>query len=166
MNRSWELAPWADVLYGADGQWWSSQNGCPKFAGLKLSYGREASMKWPDVCSVDIDLTVDRLIAAPAGRVGNGGNSGFQLLNLVAQFGASRIIMVGYDMRIDRGVHWHGHHRGLNNPSQNNVVRWRRVLDGVADQFASWGIEVLNASPVSALQAYPVIDLKEALNAY
>lgn len=104
----------------------------------------------------------DRLQPAPV--IGWGGNSGFQAVNLAAHFGTKRIILVGFDMRVDLGVHWHGDHRaGLNNPTPSSVERWRWILDRAAPDLAERGIEVVNASPVSALTAYPKIDLRQAL---
>lgn len=98
------------------------------------------------------------------GRIGDFGNSGGQALNIVAQFAPRRIVMVGFDMRLDRGVHWHGRHPpGLNNPRELSVMQWRRRIDAVAGTFAALGIEVLNASPVSTLQAYPIVSLEDAL---
>ena len=76
----------------------------------------------------------------------------------------SKIILVGYDMSVDHGLHWHGRHaRGLNNPSRPNVARWRRVVDGAAEAIAGMGIPVLNCSPISALENYPKMSLEEAL---
>lgn len=98
------------------------------------------------------------------GVIGSGGNSGFQALNLAVQFGARTIVLVGYDYRIDQGLHWHGRHKaGLNNPTQHNIARWRRRLDDQAGRLAALGVEVLNASPVSALTAFPKVSLAEVL---
>lgn len=92
------------------------------------------------------------------------GNSGFQALNIAVQFGVRRIALVGFDLRIDRGVHWHGRHaRGLNNPGDLHMMHWRHALNGAADDFARLGIDVVNCSPVSTLTAYPVMTLKEAV---
>lgn len=67
-------------------------------------------------------------------------------------------------MRIDRGLHWHGKHgKGLNNPMEKNVERWRRAIDGVAPILAALGIKAANCSAVSALAAYPKMSLEEAL---
>jgi hypothetical protein len=54
-----------------------------------------------------------------AGVVGGGGNSGFQAVNLAAQFGASRIILIGFDMTDRGGKHWYGrnHWPMSNNPT-------------------------------------------------
>lgn len=81
------------------------------------------------------------------------------------QFGPPRkIILVGFDMRIDLGIHWHGRHPpGMNNPSQANVIKWRAVLDGVAGQLSDLGVTVINCSPVSSLAAYPKMTFAEAL---
>jgi len=99
------------------------------------------------------------------GVIGSGGNSGFQALNLAVQFGAKRIVLVGYDMRVDAGLHWHGAHpHGLNNPSAGSVMRWAATLDAQAPLLKRLGVEVLNASPVSALKAYPKVRLEDVLD--
>lgn len=95
--------------------------------------------------------------------MGWGGNSGFHALNLAVQFGVSKIILVGFDMSLDHGVHWHGKHVGLNNPTVRNVDRWRRCIDAAAEPIEALGITVVNTSPVSALQNYPKMSLAEAL---
>jgi hypothetical protein len=106
----------------------------------------------------------DRLQTGERGVIGWGGNSGFHAINLAVQFGVSKIILIGFDMRIDQGLHWHGkHERGLNNPTKSNVKRWRNCVDGAAATLTSMGITVINASPVSALRNYPKMDLIEAL---
>ncbi len=96
--------------------------------------------------------------------LGWGGNSGFHALNLAVQFGARRIVLVGYDMTVRNGLHWHGAHpRGMNNPTETNTRRWARVLDDQAERIASLGVEVLNASPVSALTAYRRVKLEDVI---
>lgn len=97
------------------------------------------------------------------GVIGWGHNSGFHALNLAAQFGARRIVLVGYDASVAHGVHWHGKHERMGNPVASTCEKWRRALDGVAPQLAALGVEVLNASPISALTAYPKCTLEESL---
>lgn len=99
-----------------------------------------------------------------AGHVGSGGNSGFQAINLAAQLGADPIVLVGFDMRVDHGLHWHGRHAGnLRNPSPTNIREWRQRLNLAAASLAARGITVLNASPESALTAYPIVPFGRAL---
>lgn len=137
----------------------------PHFTGLKLSQAPEVRQRpaW-NVRRVTVVKSIDRLLVSEFGIIGWGGNSGFGALNLAVQFGAQRIVLVGFDMRIDKGVHWHGLHKGgLSNPNTKNVERWRRVIDEVAPVLTALGIAVVNASPVSALAAYPKVSFAEAI---
>ncbi|ORE90638.1 hypothetical protein ATO13_22001 [Stappia sp. 22II-S9-Z10] len=114
---------------------------------------------------IKVDKRHDTILLDRFGVVGWGGNGGFHALNLAVQFGARRIILVGYDMTLANGVHWHGRHpRGLNNPTAGNVDRWRRVLDQAAAPLAKLGVDVINASAASALKLYPKTNLVEAVN--
>jgi hypothetical protein len=98
------------------------------------------------------------------GEIGWGGNGGFHALNLAIQFGARRIVLVGYDCRIDLGINWHGgHQHGLPNKGIVSVIRWRQVLDAQAPSLKQLGVEVLNASAVSALTAYPKVEFAAAM---
>lgn len=98
------------------------------------------------------------------GVLGAGGNSGFQALNLTVQTGAARIALVGFDMHLAGGVHWHGRHSGgLNNPIPSTVAGWRAGLDAAAPKLAALGVEVVNCSDQSALQAYRRQSLEEFL---
>src|SRR5262245_35163080 len=42
VNESYQLCPWADAMYGRDGEWWKLKNGVPEFHGLKISQSDEA----------------------------------------------------------------------------------------------------------------------------
>jgi len=160
VNTSWKLAPWADALYACDYAWWKSENGCPEFAGLKITVDARAAGEWSDIRKADIRRGDDRMILNEPGTVGWGGNSGFHALNLAAQFGAGRVLLVGFDMSIG---HWHGKHpTGMNNPREVTLARWRRALDRAAPVLKAAGIEVINCSMASALTAYPKMKFEEA----
>ena len=168
VNESWRLAPWASALYGCDGTWWLSKGGVPEFAGLKVTQDVTASTAY-GLRRVRLHLATGRMHMDVAGEIGGGsrrggGNSGFQALNLALQFGAARILLVGFDMSLAGGVHWHGAHPArLNNPSARAIGHWAEVLDAVAPAIADLGVEVLNCSPPSALAAYRKANLAEAL---
>ncbi|WP_246765270.1 hypothetical protein [Aminobacter sp. SR38] len=165
INNSWQLAPWADVLYACDGAWWKNANGCPEFGGLKLTIDRRTTQEhdW-GVRRVECSKGSDMLELRKINTIGWGGNSGFGALNLAIQFGASKIILVGYDMTVSYGAHWHGEHPShMNNPRPGNVERWRRAIDNAAKQIEPLGIKVINCSPISKLQNYPRMTFQEAL---
>ncbi len=110
---------------------------------------------------------VNELLFDHLGEIGWGGNSGFHALNLAIQFGAKKIVLVGFDMQITKGVHWHGKHpAGLTNPTQSSVDKWRVRLDAQAPVLEALGIMVLIGSPGSALTAFRKLPLKEAINGH
>jgi hypothetical protein len=157
VNESWRLCPWADALYACDGAWWRRNSGVPEFAGLKLTYEIAAAREF-GLMRVAIDRA-NHSILTGGEAVGDGGNSGFQALNLAINWGAKRILLVGFDMSLAHGEHWHGRHgRGLNNPRDATVRKWL-----AADWTAPAGIAVVNCSPESALAAYPKMSFEEAI---
>jgi hypothetical protein len=163
INTSWRLVPWADILFACDQRWWTQYHGCPEFGGLRLTIDKHAAREF-GLGYAHCMKPDDRVFLEPKGTVGWGGNSGFHCLNLAIQFAVKRVLLVGYDMRIDRGPHWHGEHpRGMHNPSAMNVERWRRAVDNAAKIAKAQGVEVINCSSVSALQNYPKMGFAEAL---
>jgi hypothetical protein len=165
VNSSWRLAPWADILFACDYAWWARTEGWQDFEGLRLTVDARAAREW-GLGYVHCLKPDPRIQLGPKGTVGWGGNGGFHVLNLAIQFRAARVLLVGYDMRVDQGLHWHGAHpAGLSNPKARNVEYWRRCVDGAARVAAAEGVEVLNCSPVSALRRFPKADFAEAIAA-
>jgi hypothetical protein len=164
VNESWQLCKWADVLYGCDYAWWRMQQGVPKFGGMKISQDAEACNRFKDIRKITVEVHSNSVIMTP-GLVGSGGNGGFQALNLAVQFGARTILLIGCDMRVDLGEHWHPrHYPPLSNPHPNdNLPRWRTAFDGAADVLNDLGVKVINCSAVSLLKAYPKMTIQEAL---
>ncbi len=126
-----------------------------EFAGVHyVRMLRDLDGSWPDSMVLEEPYTI-----------GAGGNSGFQAINLAVQFGVRKIILVGFDMRVDRGTHWHGDHvGGLGNPDADKVERWRVNLDAAADSLSAAGVTVINTSAVSALRNFPKMSIREALS--
>lgn len=165
INDSWRLVPWADLLYACDGRWWRTNGGMTKFEGLKVTSDLDMHadcLKW-GIHFVRCNRQTDTLVMRP-GVVGWGGNSGFQALNLAVQFGARHIILVGLDMHLSDGIHWHPPRDvPLHDPSEINIKRWRRAIDGLAPSLKALGANVINCSPTSALTSYPKQTLQQAL---
>lgn len=155
IKKCFELAPWADVVYGCDAPWWRSVQGLPKFGGLKIAYD-------PSVCTefglrrVEIAKTTDRFLFDEVGKIGSGGNSGFQAVNLASQFGAKRIVLLGFDMFGNNREHWYGRNNwpAANNPTTTNYQRWQNAFAGAYTDLSRRGIEVINASRETALGCF------------
>lgn len=161
VNESWRLHRDADVLYACDPGWWVYRRGVPEFTGLRITADAGAAEHF-GLRHIALEDGAHRIMTEP-GRIGDGGNSGFQAVNLAVQFGARRIALVGFDYA---GEHWHGRHDGhLANPRTDQLALWARRLDAEADRLRGLGVEVINTAPASALRAYPTRDLSAVLEA-
>lgn len=89
------------------------------------------------------------------------GNSGAGAMMLAYYAGARRIIMLGYDCQHTGGAkHWHGDHP----PKLGNANRpemWERGFAKVAHDLG--GVEIINASRVTALSCFPRMALEDVL---
>jgi hypothetical protein len=166
VKTSLALCPRADVLYACDFLWWDQRRGAPNFPGLKISVNRRAcDMGW-GVQYLRCGIGTSAMEFDDLGRVGWGGNSGFNAVNFAAQLAPARIILVGFDMTLSNGTRWHADHPGQSvNPNANIVERWRRALDNAAPALAAHGIRVFNCSLGSALTNYEKMDFRGALQA-
>lgn len=162
-----ELCPWADVVYGCDAAWWKNSQGLPKYAGLKVAFEKTLKPQFPDIKFVDIaaQKKIDRILTVMPGTLGSGGNSGFQAVNLAVQFGAKRILLIGFDMHDRGGVHWYGRAGGMgrSNPNEENFRRWRAAFHASMPDFESAGVEVVNATPFSSLTCFKKSTIEAAL---
>lgn len=159
-----DIAPWADVVYGCDSHWWVHRQGLPKFRGVKIMYG--AGPCFPGVERIEINRNTDSLLVDKPGVVGTGGNSGFQALTLAVQFGATGILLVGFDM-VSRGnsPHWYGRNEwpGCSNPNEHNYNRWRKAFDQAKPTLDQLGVDVVNASSLSTVEAFRRATVDQAL---
>lgn len=155
-----QLAPFADIVYSCDRGYWRQFNGLPDFRGLKVGY--EAVNGHTDICRITVLAKSDDMLDGPLGTVGAGGNSGFQATNLAVQMGARRILFVGLDLK---GDHWFGRTNfpGRSNPAPHNFARWVKAFTRSVPFFQKHGVEVINASPDSALGVYPRMTIEQAL---
>jgi hypothetical protein len=91
-----------------------------------------------------------------SGPAGTPGCSGYVALNLAAQFGASKIILFGYDFQDDYSYFFAGTYPRVRIPEVRDSLR------AVASWYRRKGIEIFNANPQSAIDAFPRITHEEA----
>lgn len=173
-----EICPWADVVYGCDAHWWQFRAGLPKFSGLKVTWDGNNLPSYPDIKRVGIDKSQNkvypverrqyRMIFDTPGVLGGGGNSGFQAVNLAVQFGAKKLLLIGFDMHDRGGVHWYGRNSWsrAGNPDESCFVRWRRDFDRAAIDLEMHGVEVMNVAPHTALTCFRRGTIEQALSGW
>jgi len=158
------LAPWADVLYACDPGWWRHAGAPQGFGGIRVAL---RPVELPNVWWL-ADRREDGLDEDPR-YLSSGGNSGHQALNLAWHLGAARIALLGYDMQFapDGRRHWFGDHpRGLTNPHDDTLARWRRAFPAIAADLAARGVAVINASRATALDCFPRSTIEDMIAAW
>jgi len=161
VNTSYELVPWADMLYACDYRWWYTQQGAKNFRGVKVTQDTIAKEAYRELVLVEVTTSGDELITGKLGSLGAGGNSAFQAMNLLVQIGVRGIALIGCDLT---GEHWHGRHPvPLENPDESNFIRWRKAFNGATVKLAEMDVDVVNCSEASTIKAYPKMSLEQAL---
>lgn len=93
-----------------------------------------------------------------------GSNSGYQAINLAYLLGASKIILLGYDMQRDGDqVHFfgdHPYHKPGGGPHNSLMKDWCEKFVALAIDLKSEGVEVINATRKTVLTAFKQQDLE------
>jgi hypothetical protein len=171
INESHQLAPWADALYSCDHLWWELRHHAVKdFAGLKITPDSVAAKKYPDLKKLKFrenkpGLAVEYFLMDEWSEIGSGRNSGFQVINWLAQLQVKGIMLLGYDFcTIGDKLHWHGRHGDrLNNPLPSTFVGWKQWMENAAPKLRALGIEVINTSMYSAIGCFPRVEVAATL---
>ncbi len=148
-NSTFRLAPWADVLYAADSDWWRSNPDAREFRGVKVCL--QDDLLWPEVFSLKV-TGKDGYDQDPR-CIRHGGNSGYQALHVAVQAGACRVLLCGFDMQ---GGHWHAGP----SPAAALFATWIARLERLAPILKERGVEVFNCSRESALACFPFFDIE------
>jgi hypothetical protein len=88
----------------------------------------------------------------------HGSNSGYQAINLAFHFGVKKIILIGYDMQLDKSgmSHWHTDGDRPAHAMQHVMkTSFLPNFPSLAEALTEEGIRVYNASPDSALTVFP-----------
>lgn len=172
INCAYQAAPWADLLYFCDYNrfwlWHRDRAGFRAFAGTKVAlehkHGPAEQPAHDEFLRRDPGALILRHYGVGPGLCGlrdgvhTGRNSGYQAINLAFHLGAARIVLLGYDMRSVNGrTHWHSEYRHEDPPSAyaNQMLP---CFPALAGDLAKQGVEVLNATPASALTCFRVVD--------
>jgi hypothetical protein len=156
INKSHTLARWADMLYAADSGYWATSESARAFRGLQVAPDVQCQKHAPRVLVVPIHTVCGKRVDQinfTHHRIGGGGFSGFQALNVAIKTGSREIYLAGFDFH---DHHWHADHTGiLRNPDRAQLTKWRDLLDSQYDLIKSHGIQVYNLSDQSQLKNYP-----------
>lgn len=160
INDAVRLAPFADVLWACDRKWWQAHPETDVFPGLKYSLqfvpGREDVLK--------LKNTGDRGLELEPTGVRTGKNSGYQAVNCAVHLGATRILLLGYDMQPDAKGRTHF---CRTDPRQGvpEFSMFINLFASIVEPLKAHGVQVVNCTPGSALPWFLRQSLAEALAA-
>jgi hypothetical protein len=167
INDAHRLAPWADVLYSSDRQWWRHYKGVPEFQGMRYGIGsgvgkRNVFTELPNV-RVLLNTGYNGLETSPNG-LRTGRNSGYAAINLAVHFGAARIVLMGYNLGYAAGkAHFFGDHPPNLTQRESLYVGFRQSFEHLVAPLAALGVEVINCTPETGLATFPVRPLRDVL---
>lgn len=166
VKSSWVHWPKADMLFFADGRWWRERNLRPsipeEFAGTVVTTAMEVGD--PRIMKVrkvkPKQMSSDRTCVALARTSTTGA------INLAIHLGAARIVLLGVDARLGPGGARHSH--GLKWPwpkggEAKSLAEQAAEYRAVAPSAAKMGVRIVNASPGSAVDAWPRMSFEEAV---
>lgn len=167
INSSATLAPFASVLFFTDSSWYEQRRDLvANWPGLVISMSRTAKRELPDkVKRIQGQGDPQALPGFSRGPhvIQQGRSSGHTAVSLAIALGASRVVLLGYDMRFVEGrEHCHGEYKG---PRDVQIYE-REFLPGFAgwnEAAAAVGVEVINATKGSALKEFRFMSLDEVL---
>lgn len=148
-NDSWRRAEFAQVLFASDHGWWQQHT-------HEITVPAE---RWTDSVPAAQEFGL-HLYVTPRRPSSSGG----RLIELAADLGAKRVLMIGYDCSLKAGSHWHGDHTRTGNPTEQTIGRWHSQFAAIAASLAAQGVEVLNCSRETALTCFARQPLEEALD--
>ena len=170
INVAYQIGDWIDMVFFGDGGFFLKyQHKLAEFPKLRVS----CSPKTKDVSWVKYlsrDGSHSRGITSNPKAVSWNGNSGAAAISIAANAGARRIILLGFDMKVnDRAdQHWHDlygrgavkdERRARKMPFHKHV----RGFPAIADDAKRRNIEILNASPDSAIECFRKVTVEELL---
>jgi hypothetical protein len=156
-----EMAPWADVLYGAGSDaggntWWSREGASLQFDGLRYTLDPQAR----NYASV-LTLGPEGGLTSDPGQLAHGHHSGYQAINLAIHLGAARVVLLGYDMQQTDGKdHYFGKHPHEKRLPYALFMMW---FPSIVPALEERGVSVVNASRETALDLFPRMNIYEAL---
>lgn len=172
MNDAYRLLPYADILYACDEHWWQMH-----IADVERSFFGE---RWtthqagPSIANDKSQLPPEWRLNCAAGKESGGfstdrttlhygGNSGFQAINLALLKGATRVVLVGFDMRVVAGArHFFGDHP----EPLSNAADYRKFVRHFERAARECRVPIVNATPGSALDCFERVDLDDEIAAF
>lgn len=161
VNDAYILGDWVSVCFFGDWHWLlKHREQLAQWPGLKVTNN-------PQCAKVSGLLQMNRLEEGFGRRddLGWGCNSGYAAVCLAALLGAETIVLLGFDMKLDAGgqSNWHPNNLNKNDERTYKGFMYHMELLGKIMKRDRPKVRVVNATPGTALEAFPKMTLEEVL---
>lgn len=148
VNSSWMIYPGCQYLFAGDEAWWN------------FNYHRiySPAEKWTCSEKAASEYGINYFERGSLSTL----NSGAMAILFAMSLGAEDIILLGYDCSLEKGIHWHGAHIGMNNPTSHSIQRWKAEFEILASEIRR-RVNIVNCSRESRLNCFPVVSLKNTI---
>lgn len=159
VNNAYRKAPWASFLYFQDCAWWDwhEEEVMATYPGMIVSACNRVKsherVRW-------LQRGFRNRYDPRPGMISKGSNSGHGAICLAAALGAKTIYLLGFDMHAKNGHNFHQDHKRTV-PHTIYETNFFRSFDALVEGLDEIGVEVVNATPGSALPTFPIVDWRD-----
>ncbi len=162
INKAFYTIPFASAVYWTDSRvygWYKKD--IDNFKGLKYTIGRNRD--YSD------DVTILRKgmkfgLEEKPDALAHGNNSGYAAINLAYHLGASKIVLLGFDMVTnEHESHFHDGYPTRKTKNSTYETQFIPAFPHIAGALKNKKIKVYNANPRSLLDCFPKITIDQAL---
>ena len=174
VNMAFQIGNWIDMVFWGDKKWYlTNRHKVAAFKGLKVTchpYFTNGRFPNEGIKHVLKDTVHSKGISQRPNSVAWNANSGSAAISIAAHMGATKIILVGFDMKLDVGFkqHWHSEYGAMNRKGATpKSLPFNRHLTGfphIARDALRMGITIINACPDSAIACFPRMSVKDILD--
>jgi hypothetical protein len=174
INVAFMIGDWMDMIFfGDDGFFKRYESQLSEYRGLKVTCTDLASTnEVPWVKYLPKDKEHVKGITRNPSKVSWNHNSGAAAISLAVHTGASKIILLGFDMNVneDKNMHWHDIYKRGKIETPKDWKHWQPILERqmlgfkhIAQDAKEIGVTIINASPTSSINSFPKTSIKYLL---
>ena len=171
VNMAFRLGTWVDFcFFGDDGWFRDNRSELAAFPGIKVSCAPMFSKREFDYTSEGIKyLAQDQSklcgISDSPYTVSWNTNSGAAAISLAVHLGATKIVLLGFDMKMNEAGQSHWHQEYQMDPGKRAVFpRHLRGFPPIAEEAKMKGVRIINASPDSTIDVFPKMTVEAVLD--
>jgi len=173
VNTAYLYGDWVDVVVFGDSQFYLEHaKRLLNFKGIKVSSHPRVHSRHPGIYHIKftpLDTSHPVGLTDKRGHVSWNKHSGSGAINLAYHFGAKRIYLLGFDMKLDVNGKSHSHAEyfreglpkfGKNLPYDRHLAAYPKI----AADAERLGLEIINVNDDSAITQFPIVtNIKEVL---